>query len=123
MTTNEQLNTFDETADPFSCRFLSGQVSDSDPIRKFPIHSDPFTIGRQSDSSLCLPTGCISKNHAELTFRPDGTLVLRDLGSTNGTYINGEAIDGERVINDDDIIQFATIVFRVGSDNLSLIHI
>ena len=117
MTTNEQLNTFDETADPFSCRFLSGQVSDSDPIRKFPIHSDPFTIGRQSDSSLCLPTGCISKNHAELTFRPDGTLVLRDLGSTNGTYINGEAIDGERVINDDDIIQFATIVFRVGSDN------
>jgi len=103
--------------DAFSTWFLSGQTDESEPLRKFPIHSDPFTVGRQTDSSLCLPKGCISKNHAELTFQSDGRIVLTDLGSTNGTYVNGEQISGDTVVNEDDIIQFATIVFRIGSDN------
>ena len=98
--------------------FLSGQVDESEPLRKFPIHSVPFTVGRKSDSSLCLPTGCISKNHAQITIREDGALMLRDLGSTNGTYLNGEAITDEVQITPDDIIQFATIVFRIGTDNV-----
>lgn len=101
----------------FSRWFLSGQIDESEPLRRFPIHSDPFTIGRQSDSSLCLPKGCISKNHAELTFRADGSLILRDLGSTNGTYVNGEQIVTDTIVREDDIIQFATIVFRVGADD------
>ncbi|QEG24576.1 EAL domain-containing protein [Mariniblastus fucicola] len=118
MTTSKQLQSANPTPEVFSGWFLSGQVDESEPLRKFPVHSDPFTVGRQSDSSLCLPTGCISKNHAELTFRDDGTLILRDLGSTNGTYVNGEVITGDTVVNEDDIIQFATIVFRIGSDDV-----
>ena len=120
MAINEQLSPQVNAATPeaFSTWFLSGQTDESEPLRKYPIHSDPFTVGRQSDSSLCLPKGCISKNHAELSFLEDGKLVLRDLGSTNGTYVNGEAISGATIVNEDDIIQFATIVFRVGSDNV-----
>lgn len=98
--------------------FLSGQIDDSEPLRKFQIHSVPFTIGRRAESSLCLPKGCISKNHAEVAFTENGELLLRDLGSTNGTYVNGEAIHGEVVVGKDDIIQFATIVLRVGSDSM-----
>jgi len=94
---------------------LSGQIDESEPLRRFAVHSSPFTIGRQSDSSLCLPKRCISKNHAELNFGEDGSLILTDLGSTNGTYVNGEQITGATVVTKDDIIQFATIVFRVGS--------
>ena len=116
MTTNEKLNPTDSRAKVFSSWFLSGQVDESEPLRKFPIHSDPFTIGRVSDSSLCLPKGCISKNHAEITFAESGQLILRDLGSTNGTYVNGEPITEGVVVHEDDIIQFATIVFRLGSD-------
>lgn len=119
MTTNEQLNLEDTNAAVFSRWFLSGQIDETEPLRKFPIHSDPFTVGRVSDSSLSLPKGCISKNHAELTFGDDGQLILRDLGSTNGTYVNGQAITGEVVVNEDDIIQFATIVFRVGSADVA----
>ncbi len=99
----------------FSRWFLSGQIDESEPLRRYPIHSDPFTIGRQTDSSLCLPKGCISKNHAELRFCTDGTLVVRDLGSTNGTYVNGEQIVADTPVGEDDIIQFATIVFRIGA--------
>jgi EAL domain-containing protein (putative c-di-GMP-specific phosphodiesterase class I) len=120
MTIKEQINQSVQAHAPEvpSCWFLSGQTCETEPLRKFPIHSDTFTVGRQSDSSLCLPTGCISKNHAELTFRADGALLLRDLGSTNGTYINGEAISGETILHEGDIVQFATIVFRIGSDKL-----
>lgn len=118
MTINEQMNSTEQPTEVPSSWFLSGQVDESQPLRKFQIHSAPFIIGRASDSSLCLPTGCISKSHAELTFSGDGKLMLRDLGSTNGTYVNGEAITGQVEINEDDIVQFATIVFRAGSDDV-----
>ena len=101
--------------------FLSGQISDSEPLRRFPIHTLPFSVGRKTESSLCLPVGCISKDHAEL-FDAGASIGLRDLGSTNGTYVNGEQLTGEKLLKDNDIIQFATIVFRVGSAMVATDH-
>lgn len=106
-----------ETPQVASRWLLSGQIDETEPLRMFAVHSDPFTIGRQSGSSLCLPKRCISKNHAELNFGENGSLVLTDLGSTNGTYVNGEQITGATVVKEDDIIQFATIVFRVSASD------
>jgi len=97
--------------------FLSGQIDESEPNRDYPIYSFPYSIGRRSDSSLHLPLGCISKNHAELDTTPDGGLVLRELGSTNGTFVNGEKLNGEIRLSENDLIHFATVVFRVGSKN------
>ncbi len=96
---------------------LSGRIDESQPNRQFGIHSTPFTIGRRPESSLSIQTGCISKNHAEIHVLENGRLLLRDLNSTNGTYVNGEAIDGDVEITDGDLVQFATIVFRVGREN------
>ena len=96
--------------------FLSGQIDESQPNRQFPIHSFPFSIGRAADSGLCLPVGCISKNHAEIVQGEDDTLVLRELGSTNGTFVNGVALEGETVIRENDLIHFAALVFRVGRE-------
>lgn len=95
---------------------LSGRIDESQPSRQIDIHTSPFTIGRRPESCLCIHTGCISKNHAEVLVLENGRLLLRDLKSTNGTYVNGEAIDGEIEIRDGDLIQFATIVFRVGRE-------
>ncbi|MDC0265613.1 EAL domain-containing protein [Mariniblastus sp.] len=98
-----------------NCRwFLTGQIDPEQPNRKFPIHSTPFSVGRRSDSSLHLPDGCISKNHAEIIVSDDGRLMLREAGSTNGTFVNGEQISGEREIQENDLIHFAALVFRVG---------
>ena len=94
--------------------FLSGQVDDSEPNRQYTIHTLPFSIGRRSDSSLHLPLGCISKNHAEILDAGDGSLILRELGSTNGTFVNGEQVQGEVKIKENDLIHFAAVVFRVG---------
>lgn len=98
-----------------NCRwFLTGQIDPAQPNRQFPIHSTPFSIGRRSDSSLHLPDGCISKNHAEIIVSDDGRLMLREGGSTNGTFVNGEQISGEIEIQENDLIHFAALVFRVG---------
>ena len=52
------------------------------------INSNPFRIGRLPDLSLSLPAASVSKLHAEISVEDD-RLSVRDLGSTNGTFING----------------------------------
>lgn len=103
--------------------YLSGQIDESEPTRQHPISQFPFTIGRSSNSNLHLPVGCISKKHAEIVLGSKGVLVLRELGSTNGTFVNGKQLRGETEIKENDIIHFAAVVFRVvvnnkGSDSL-----
>lgn len=95
---------------------LSGQISEQDPVRQFPICGGIFTIGRKPGSTLCLPLSCVSGNHAEFEVR-DGRLIIRDLNSTNGTFINGGRLNGEREIFNGDLVQFASLVFRVGKSS------
>lgn len=78
----------------------------------------PFRIGRRPDLSLPLPCCCVSKEHAELVER-DGGIWIRDLQSTNGTFVNGERITGDVRLKEGDIVQFATVVFRVGREEQS----
>ena len=67
--------------------FLSGQADEQEPTRQHNIVSETFTIGRGRDSDLHLPAGCISKEHAIITIQADGSLLLRELGSTNGCLL------------------------------------
>lgn len=59
-----------------------------------------FTIGRASDAQLSIPSPRVSRAHAEVGWR-DGRAVLRDLGSQNGTTVNGVRIS-EHVLADGD---------------------
>lgn len=92
---------------------LTGSTNESESVREFLVHDEVFTVGRSSSSSLCLPVGCVSKNHAEIQC-VDGQLVVRDLGSTNGTFVNGARIENDVYAKNGDLIQFASLVFRVG---------
>ncbi|MFT7629209.1 MAG: EAL domain-containing protein (putative c-di-GMP-specific phosphodiesterase class I) [Mariniblastus sp.] len=94
--------------------FLTGQIDELRPNRHYSVHTLPFTIGRRSDSSLHLPVGCISKNHAEILEGEKGTLILRELGSTNGTFVNGVQVHGDIPLRNNDLVHFASLVFRVG---------
>jgi EAL domain-containing protein (putative c-di-GMP-specific phosphodiesterase class I) len=100
------------SAVPASIWFLTGQSDASEQVRLIPIRSVPFLVGRRSDSALCLRQNCVSKKHAELSVSND-QLRVRDLESTNGTYVNGERISAATGLNPGDIVQFATVVFRV----------
>ncbi len=102
------------TLDP-SVWFFSGQVDASEPVRNVGVHTLPFRVGRRADFELSLPIAAVSKEHAEIVERA-GELWIRDLDSTNGTYLNGERVKTESPITEGDLVQFATVVFRVGRE-------
>ena len=69
-----------------------------------------MTIGRIPESVITLEDPNVSRNHAEI--RPQGgSFVLADVGSTNGTKINGVKVS-ERVLQDGDEMTFGATTFR-----------
>lgn len=70
-------------------------------------------IGREATLGLALPDpSTLSRRHAELVRQGDNLLV-RDLGSTNGTFVNGRKIDSDTPLNIGDQLQFGAVRFRV----------
>jgi EAL domain-containing protein (putative c-di-GMP-specific phosphodiesterase class I) len=90
---------------------LSGQVAEDQPLRNVRVDSSRFLVGRKPEASLCIPSPTVSREHAELTV-VDRELLLRDLGSTNGTYVNGTRIQAPCTVRHGDLLQFGQVVFR-----------
>src|SRR6476469_2363579 len=91
---------------------LSGQLTDDQPVRHMRVGASRFTVGRKPDASLSIPSPTVSREHAELTVIERG-MLLRDLGSTNGTFVNGVRIQQPCTVNHGDLLQFGQVVFRV----------
>ena len=74
-----------------------------------------LNVGRASDNDLTLNDTSVSKIHAALLMTAEGTLLVADTGSTNGTYLNGRRISyGEsRLIEDGDVIGFGDVEVRL----------
>lgn len=92
--------------------FLVGQIAEAEPIRHFALRSSTISVGRRSDCDLHLPLMGVSGKHAEITPMASG-LEIRDLGSTNGTFVNGVQITDRATAREDDIVQFSSVAFRV----------
>jgi hypothetical protein len=73
-----------------------------------------MSIGRGADNDLCLSDPSVSKTHAAMVMNREGTLMIADAGSTNGTFINGRRISyGEsRQVEDGDVVGFGDIEVR-----------
>lgn len=69
------------------------------------------TIGRSSQSDISLVSPTVSRNHCEVAYI-DGLWHMCDLESRKGTIINGERVEGRRVLKPGDIIRLSTNVFR-----------
>jgi EAL domain-containing protein (putative c-di-GMP-specific phosphodiesterase class I) len=72
----------------------------------------PFRIGRSETAHLVFRVPKISKEHAEI-FCADGQVRVRDLHSTNGTFVNGNRVE-EAVLANGDILHLAHLEFRFG---------
>jgi len=83
--------------------------------RSFRLPSTVTVIGRRQESDLCIPLMVVSRRHCELNLEK-GRLRLRDLGSRNGTYINGRRVDQSDVAPGDKI-QIGPVTFAVQIDN------
>ena len=79
---------------------------DSPTIHEFVGHK--LTVGRLVDNDVTLDDGSVSGRHAEVDLGGD-VAVLRDLGSTNGTFLNGEQVTGEVSLNEGDEVYFGSV--------------
>ncbi|MDH3744075.1 MAG: EAL domain-containing protein [Acidobacteriota bacterium] len=99
-------------ADNDALWFLDGVTGEGQPLRRTPILSLPFLIGRRSELGLSLASQMISGRHAEI-YDHKGELRIRDLGSMNGTYVNGKRVEKSSPVVEGDIIHFAKLEFRL----------
>jgi len=74
-------------------------------------------IGRIPDNDLVLPDLDVSRHHAELRKSPTGNYEIVDLGSHNGTYVNGRRVSSA-VIGEDDIVSIGRSTFRLAEGEL-----
>jgi pSer/pThr/pTyr-binding forkhead associated (FHA) protein len=85
-------------------------IEDGQRSKIFPLERDRVIIGRLADSDVVLSDPGASRRHAEIR-RENGQFVLQDLGSTNGTLVNDEAVD-ERTLQEGDRIGIGRTVLE-----------
>ena len=82
------------------------------PGASFILEGDQLTIGRDSTNEVVINDAEISRRHARLTFQ-GGKYVLEDLGSTNGTFVNGQRLAGPRVLKAGEVVSFGEQIVLV----------
>lgn len=82
------------------------------PGAAFNLEGDQLTIGRDSTNDIAINDAEISRRHARLTFQ-GGKYVLEDLGSTNGTFVNGQRLAGPRVLKAGEVVSFGEQIILV----------
>jgi hypothetical protein len=81
---------------------------------EFPINGTTL-LGRAIECDITLQRSYISREHAKLALLK-GALTIEDMGSSNGTHVNGVAIEGETTLQHGDEISFKDVIFRVRED-------
>jgi hypothetical protein len=74
------------------------------------------TVGRNPNNSVVLHDETVSGLHCELEVSEDGRMRVRDLGSTNGTWVNGERVT-EHVLTSRDVLMVGSVQLRLGADH------
>jgi len=89
-------------------------VVESRPIDS-PLDEPGLTIGRSSRCGIQIPFNSVSREHARVFVR-DGRPAILDLGSRNGTWVNGNRIAGQTTLKAGDRVEIGGILFEVRSD-------
>lgn len=84
-------------------------------LREFPVPSLPVILGRGDDVKVRIPLAAVSRKHCELFVDEDDELSVKDLGSSNGTYVNGEQVKTRELIPGD-LLAVGPVVFVVRID-------
>jgi sigma-B regulation protein RsbU (phosphoserine phosphatase) len=72
-----------------------------------------YTVGRSSECDLVINDSTVSRRHAQVEIADEKTVNLIDLGSHNGTTVNGYAIADTTKLQSDDIISFGRVQFKI----------
>jgi pSer/pThr/pTyr-binding forkhead associated (FHA) protein len=83
-----------------------------EPVREIPIQSEEFLLGRGSDCDLRIHDTAVSRHHCLIRVRPD-EVSLADLGSANGTFLNGTRVLSQTVLHTGDEIRLGEFRYLV----------
>ena len=84
------------------------RLIDTAANRAIDLASASVTLGRESRNDITIPDINVSRTHAEISLSPQGAWVITDLGSTNGTYVNGRAVASQPLNEGDHIAMGST---------------
>jgi EAL domain-containing protein (putative c-di-GMP-specific phosphodiesterase class I) len=94
---------------------LEGCLPGQSTISRTAMRAFPFSLGRDPANDLQLPSKNVSKRHATILHTP-AAVILQDLGSTNGTFVNGRRIAMSTPVGVHDLIQLADVELRLIRD-------
>ena len=96
---------------------LLERAGESQRVREIPLTGDQFLIGRDDDCDLRLHVSEISRHHCLIHTAPD-EVTITDLGSSNGTYVNGARVLSQTVLHTGDEIRLGpcNYVIDLGGD-------
>jgi len=98
--------------DGFALRFISGKYQGGE----FPLPSNrEIVVGRSSELDMVLVEDMVSRRHAKIIVADD-QIFIQDLGSTNGTFVNGEKIKRAKLSEGDRILIGTSIIKLVAAD-------
>jgi uncharacterized membrane protein YdfJ with MMPL/SSD domain len=98
---------------PGSGRAMLRIVTGTTPGAMIPIGTEPFVVGRgESGSGMLDGDPELSRRHAQIS-KVDGRVVVEDLGSTNGTFVNGNRISAPTVLNPGDSLYLGTTALQL----------
>jgi pSer/pThr/pTyr-binding forkhead associated (FHA) protein len=73
------------------------------PGKIFPMEGDVLTIGREAGNAIVINDAEVSRKHTQFVFQ-GGKYIVTDLGSTNGTFVNGQRLTGQHILQPGEII-------------------
>src|SRR5438445_4453637 len=87
------------------------------PTQRLDCDAEEITVGRVDENDICLPKGNISKKHTRIVVK-DGKIIVLDLKSTNGTYVNGKKLAGPQLIQPSDNVYIGDFILNVEPPDL-----
>lgn len=110
-----------EVADDDTLKLRLEEAKSSSPVlvvisgkplgKSFVLSKDVSTLGRELTAEISIGETSISRRHTEFRLHDDG-IIVRDLGSTNGTFVNDQKLEGDRTLNDGDLIRCGSTILK-----------
>jgi hypothetical protein len=90
-------------------RTLAGSLTPDGSGDVHPLFDNEYTIGRDATNTIVIADPSVSSRHARVFRTPDG-FMLEDLKSRNGTFVNGERVGEQVLLNDNDVVRFGRVI-------------
>ena len=79
------------------------------------LKADKLTIGRVGDNRFQIPEGSVSGRHCEVRLK-EGKVYVKDLGSTNGTFVGGKKVNSETLLRPGNILRLGQVEIRLETE-------